>query len=173
MSATPRIPVPQNLDSPLPMTLPRLAEKKRLGEPIVMVTAYDYPSAQVAQAAGVDVVLVGDSGAMTVLGYPSTVPVSTDEMLMLAAAARRGLQTPLLVGDLPFGSYEGSDELAIATAQRFIKEAGCDAVKLERGVALRISRIRVEVAGVVELGRVHEQGDHDDVAVLPRATHQR
>ena len=115
------------------MTLPRLAEKKRLGEPIVMVTAYDYPSAQVAQEAGVDVVLVGDSGAMTVLGYPSTIPVSIDEMLMLAAAVRRGLQTPLLVGDLPFGSYEASDEQAIATAQRFVKEAGCDAVKLERG----------------------------------------
>src|ERR1700729_3217192 len=94
MSATPRIPIPQNLDAPLPMTLPRLAEKKRLGEPIVMVTAYDYPSAQVAEAVGVDVVLVGDSGAMTVLGYPSTVPVSTDEMLMLAAAGRRGRWGP-------------------------------------------------------------------------------
>ena len=79
-----------------------------------MVTAYDYPSAQVAQAAGVDLVLVGDSGAMTVLGYPSTVPVSIDEMLMLAAAVRRGLQTPFLVGDLPFGSYEASDAQAIA-----------------------------------------------------------
>src|SRR5437660_1189065 len=133
MSATPRIPVPQDLREPLPMTLPRLTEKKRLGEPIVMITAYDYPSAQVAEEAGVDVVLVGDSGAMTVLGYPSTVPVSTDEMLMLASAVRRGCRTPLLVGDLPFGSYEASDELAIATAQRFVKEAGCDAVKLERG----------------------------------------
>src|ERR1700749_1914771 len=107
MSATPRIPIPPNLDAPLPMTLPRLAEKKRLGDPIVMVTAYDYPSAQVAEAAGVDVVLVGDSGAMTVLGYPSTVPVTIDEMLMLTAATRRGLRTPLLVADLPFGSYEG------------------------------------------------------------------
>src|SRR5512135_3746652 len=104
MSATPRIPVPNSLDAPLPMTIPRLAEKKRLGEQIVMVTAYDYPSAQVAQEAGVDLVLVGDSGAMTVLGYPSTVPVSTEEMLMLAAAARRGLKTPFLIGDLPFGS---------------------------------------------------------------------
>src|SRR5437016_4891528 len=132
MSTSPRTPVPESLSDPVPMTLPRLAEKKRLGEPIVMVTAYDYPSAQVAQEAGVDLVLVGDSGAMTVLGYPSTVPVSTDEMLMLAAAARRGLETPLLVGDLPFGSYEASDELAIATAQRFVKEAGRDAVKLER-----------------------------------------
>ena len=104
MSHIPQTPVPQDLSRPLPMTLPRLHEKKQLGEPIVMVTAYDYPSAQVAEEAGVDVVLVGDSGAMTVLGYPSTVPVSTDEMLMLAAAVRRGLTTPLLVGDLPFGS---------------------------------------------------------------------
>jgi 3-methyl-2-oxobutanoate hydroxymethyltransferase len=146
MSATPRIPIPQNLDAPLPMTLPRLTEKKRLGEPIVMVTAYDYPSAQVAEAAGVDMVLVGDSGAMTVLGYPSTVPVSIDEMLMLAAAARRGCRTPLLVGDLPFGSYEASDEQAIATAQRFIKEAGCDAVKLERG-GTSVQRARAIVDG--------------------------
>jgi 3-methyl-2-oxobutanoate hydroxymethyltransferase len=154
MSATPHTPVPQNLDSPLPMTLPRLIEKKRLGEPIVMVTAYDYPSAQVAQAAGVDVVLVGDSGAMTVLGYPSTVPVSTEEMLMLAAAARRGLETPLLIGDLPFGSYEASDELAIATAQRFIKQAGCDAVKLERG-GTSVQRARAIVdSGIPVMGHV-------------------
>jgi 3-methyl-2-oxobutanoate hydroxymethyltransferase len=136
------------------MTLPRLAEKKRLGEPIVMVTAYDYPSAQVAEAAGVDVVLVGDSGAMTVLGYPSTVPVSTDEMLVLAAAVRRGLRSPLLVGDLPFGSYEGSNEQAIATAQRFVKEAGCDAVKLERGgTSAERARAIVE-AGIPVMGHV-------------------
>jgi 3-methyl-2-oxobutanoate hydroxymethyltransferase len=154
MSATPRVPVPDSLHAPLPMTLPRLAEKKRLGEPIVMVTAYDYPSAQVAEAAGVDVVLVGDSGAMTVLGYPSTVPVSTDEMLMLAAAARRGLRTPLLIGDLPFGSYEASDEQAIATAQRFIKEAGCDAVKLERG-GTSVARARAIVeAGIPVMGHI-------------------
>jgi 3-methyl-2-oxobutanoate hydroxymethyltransferase len=136
------------------MTLPRLAEKKRLGEPIVMVTAYDYPSAQVAEEAGVDVVLVGDTGAMTVLGYPSTVPVSTEEMLMLASAVRRGLTTPLLVGDLPFGSYEASDEQAIATAQRFIKEAGCDAVKLERG-GTSVQRARAIVdAGIPVMGHV-------------------
>src|SRR5215471_5522565 len=154
MSATPRIVVPHSLDAPLPMTLPRLAEKKRLGERIVMVTAYDYPSAQVAEASGVDMVLVGDSGAMTVLGYPSTVPVSTDEMLMLAAAVRRGLKTPLLVGDLPFGSYEASDEQAIATAQRFIKEAGCDAVKLERG-GTSVQRARAIVdAGIPVMGHV-------------------
>jgi 3-methyl-2-oxobutanoate hydroxymethyltransferase len=154
MSATPRTPVPPSLDAPLPMTLPRLAEKKRLGEAIVMVTAYDYPSAQVAQEAGVDIVLVGDSGAMTVLGYPSTVPVSTEEMLMLASAVRRGLSTPLLVGDLPFGSYEASDEQAIATAQRFIKEAGCDAVKLERGgTSVQRARAIVE-SGIPVMGHV-------------------
>jgi 3-methyl-2-oxobutanoate hydroxymethyltransferase len=154
MSATPRISIPQNLSEPLPMTLPRIAEKKRLGEPIVMVTAYDYPSAQVAQEAGVDVVLVGDSGAMTVLGYPSTVPVSTDEMLMLAAATRRGLKTPFLIGDLPFGSYEASDEQAITTAQRFVKEAGCDAVKLERGgTSVQRAKAIVE-SGIPVMGHV-------------------
>src|SRR5438045_9407737 len=154
MSATPQTPVPKDLSGRMPVTLPQLAEKKRLGEPIVMVTAYDYPSAQVAQSAGVDVVLVGDSGAMTVLGYPSTVPVSTDEMLMLASAARRGLKTPLLVGDLPFGSYEASDEQAVATAQRFIKEAGCDAVKLERG-GTSVERARAIVdAGIPVMGHV-------------------
>jgi 3-methyl-2-oxobutanoate hydroxymethyltransferase len=154
MSTTLRTPVPESLQAPLPMTLPRLAEKKRLGEPIVMITAYDFPSAQVAEAASVDVVLVGDSGAMTVLGYPSTVPVSTDEMLMLSAAVRRGLRTPLLVGDLPFGSYEASDEQAITTAQRFVKEAGCDAVKLERGgTSVQRARAIVE-SGIPVMGHV-------------------
>jgi 3-methyl-2-oxobutanoate hydroxymethyltransferase len=136
------------------VTLSRLAEKKALGEPIAMVTAYDYPSAQVAEAAGVDVVLVGDSGAMTVLGYPSTVPVSVDEMIMLSAAARRGLTTPLLVGDLPFGSYEASNEQAIATAQRFIKEAGCDAVKLERGGTSVERAAAIVGAGIPVMGHV-------------------
>ena len=154
MSATPRIPVPQNLKDPVPMTLPRLAEKKRLREPIVMVTAYDYPSAQVAQEVGVDLVLVGDSGAMTVLGYPSTVPVSTDEMLMLASAVRRGLDTPLLVGDLPFGSYEASDEQAVVTSQRFVKEAGCDAVKLERGGTSAERARAIVQSGIPVMGHV-------------------
>jgi 3-methyl-2-oxobutanoate hydroxymethyltransferase len=154
MSATPRIPVPPNLAEPVPMTLPRLAEKKRLGDPIVMVTAYDYPSAQVAEEAGVDLVLVGDSGAMTVLGYPSTVPVSVDEMLVLARAVRRGLRSPLLIGDLPFGSYEASDEQAIVTAQRFVKEAGCDAVKLERGGTSAQRAGAIVAAGIPVMGHV-------------------
>jgi 3-methyl-2-oxobutanoate hydroxymethyltransferase len=137
-----------------PMTLATLGEKKALGEPIVMITAYDYPSAQVAEEAGVDVVLVGDSGAMTVLGYPSTVPVTIEEMLMLAAAARRGLSTPMLIGDLPFASYETSNEQAITTAQRFVKEAGCDAVKLERGGSSVERAAAITGAGIPVMGHV-------------------
>jgi 3-methyl-2-oxobutanoate hydroxymethyltransferase len=136
------------------ISLTTLAEKKALGEPIVMVTAYDYPSAQVAEEAGVDVVLVGDSGAMTVLGYPSTVPVKMEELLMLAQAVRRGLKTPLMIGDMPFGSYEASNEEAIHGAQRFIKEAGCDAVKIERG-GTSVERTRAMVdAGIPVMGHV-------------------
>jgi 3-methyl-2-oxobutanoate hydroxymethyltransferase len=136
------------------ISLSTLAEKKALGEPIVMVTAYDFPSAQVAEEAGVDVVLVGDSGAMTVLGYPSTVPVRTDELLMLAQAVRRGLRTPLMIGDMPFGSYEASNEEAIHNAQRFIKEAGCDAVKIERG-GTSVERAAALVgAGIPVMGHV-------------------
>jgi 3-methyl-2-oxobutanoate hydroxymethyltransferase len=137
-----------------PISITHLLEKKALGEPIVMITAYDYPSASVVEEAGVDIVLVGDSAAMVVLGYPNTTPVSMDEMVMLSAAVRRGLSTPLLVGDMPFGSYEGSNEQAVANAQRFIKEAGCDAVKLERGGA-SVDRARAIVeAGIPVMGHV-------------------
>ncbi|MEI7890172.1 MAG: 3-methyl-2-oxobutanoate hydroxymethyltransferase, partial [Actinomycetes bacterium] len=108
----------------------QLNEMARSGEPIVMVTAYDHPSASVAQDAGVDMILVGDSAAMVVLGHDSTLPITMDEMVMLSSAVRRGAHTPLIVGDMPFGSYEASDALAVKNAQRFIKEAGCDAVKL-------------------------------------------
>jgi 3-methyl-2-oxobutanoate hydroxymethyltransferase len=137
-----------------PVTLTKLHEMRALGEPIVMITAYDHPSAVVVEEAGVDVVLVGDSAANTVLGYDSTVPVTVDELLMLAAAVRRGLETPLLVGDLPFGSYEASDAQAIATAHRFVKEAGCDAVKLEGGGAMADRARAIVRAGVPVMGHV-------------------
>ena len=155
MSTMPnRIEIPADASS-LPVTLPRLAEMKRLGEPIVMVTAYDYPSALAAEKAGVDMVLVGDSGAMTVLGYDSTVPVELDEILMLAKAARRGLSSPFLVGDLPFGSYEVSDAQAVTTALRFVKEAGCAAVKLEGGGPTSVARARaISSAGIPVMGHV-------------------
>jgi 3-methyl-2-oxobutanoate hydroxymethyltransferase len=153
-SAPPHITVPADA-SRLPVTLPIILEKQRLGEPLVMITAYDFPSARAAEAAGVDLVLVGDSGAMTVLGYPSTVPVSTEELLMLSRAVRRGLRTPFMVCDLPFGSYEASDELAVQTAMRFAKEAGCDAVKLERGNDTSVARARAIVeAGIPVMGHV-------------------
>ncbi len=139
----------------LPMTLPLLHEKKRLGDPIVMVTAYDYPSARAAEFAGVDLVLVGDSAATTVLGFSATTPVELTDMLVLARAARRGLRTPLLIGDLPFGSYEVSDEQAITTAMRMVKEAGCDCVKLEGGGETSVSRARAIVsAGIPVMGHV-------------------
>jgi 3-methyl-2-oxobutanoate hydroxymethyltransferase len=138
----------------VPTTVPGIAEMKRKGQPIVMVTAYDHPSARVAENAGVDIVLVGDTGAMTVLGYDSTVPVSMDEMLVLARAVRRGLRTPLMIGDLPFGSYEQSNEQAVESAQRYVKEAGCDAVKLERG-GVSVDRARAIIrAGIPVMGHV-------------------
>src|SRR5579872_6780932 len=154
MSTTPKTNSNQD-PGRLPMTLPRLAEKKRLREPIVMVTAYDFPSGQVADAAGADIVLVGDSGAEVVLGYDSTVEVGVEEMLMLTAATRRGVTTAMLVADLPFGSYEVSDEQAIATAQRFVKEARADAVNLEGGGSAQCSRIQAIVgAGIPVMGHV-------------------
>jgi 3-methyl-2-oxobutanoate hydroxymethyltransferase len=154
MSSRPNVKIPHD-PGRLPMTLPLLAEKKRLGDPIVMVTAYDYPSARAAEAAGVDLVLVGDSAATTVLGYSATTPVRLQDMLVLAAAARRGLRTPLLIGDLPFGSYEISDEQAIATAVRMVQEAGCDVVKLEGGGPAAVSRASAIVgAGIPVMGHV-------------------
>jgi 3-methyl-2-oxobutanoate hydroxymethyltransferase len=136
------------------VTLTKLAEMRALGEPIVMITAYDHPSAVVVEEAGVDVVLVGDSAANNVLGYPDTVPVTVDELLMLTRAVKRGLKTPLLVGDLPFGSYEASDAHAIDTAHRFVKEAGCDAVKLEGGGASAERARAIVRAGVPVMGHV-------------------
>jgi 3-methyl-2-oxobutanoate hydroxymethyltransferase len=112
-----------------------------------MLTAYDYPSGRVAEEAGVDIVLVGDSAAMTVLGYETTRAITIDELLVLTRAVRRAVKSVPLVGDLPFGSYEPSDERAVATARRFVDEAGCDAVKLE-GAGAMVSR----AAAIVKVG---------------------
>jgi 3-methyl-2-oxobutanoate hydroxymethyltransferase len=153
MSSAPRPRVPEP-PARKRVTLTKIAEMRDLGEPIVMVTAYDHPSAVAVEEAGVDVVLVGDSAANNVLGYEDTVPVTVEELLMLAAAVRRGLRTPLLVGDLPFGSYEASDAQAIATAHRFVKEAGVDAVKLEGGGASAERARAIVRAGVPVMGHV-------------------
>jgi 3-methyl-2-oxobutanoate hydroxymethyltransferase len=136
----------------LPLT--ELAEMKRRGEPIVMVTAYDAPGGRLADAAGVDVVLVGDSAAMTVLGHDSTVPATMDEMLILTRAVTRGARRPLVVADMPFGSFQVSDEVALENAIRFVKEAGADAVKVE-GAGPTVSRVRALVgAGIPVMGHV-------------------
>jgi 3-methyl-2-oxobutanoate hydroxymethyltransferase len=136
------------------LPLPELAELKRSGQKIVMVTAYDAPSARLAEAAGVEIVLVGDSAAMVVLGYESTVPASLEEMLMLTAAAVRGAKRPLVVADLPFGTFQVSDEQAVTNAVRFVKEAGADAVKLE-GAGPMLSRARAIVdSGVPVMGHI-------------------
>lgn len=153
MSTHPIIKAPSGPER-LPMTVPGLMDRKRSGEPLVMVTCYDYPSARIVEEAGVDLVLVGDTAAMTVLGYDSTVPVTVDELLVLVKAVRRGLRSPLLVGDLPFGSYEISNEQAVSTAQRFLKEGGCDAVKLEGG-GVMIDRARaIASTGIPVIGHV-------------------
>ena len=136
----------------LPLT--DLADMKRRRERIVMVTAYDYPSGSLADAAGVDIVLVGDSAAMTVLGYESTVPATMDEMVMLTRAAVRGAKRPLVVADMPFGSFQISDEEAVRSAVRFVKEAGADAVKVE-GAGLTVSRVLALVgAGIPVMGHI-------------------
>ena len=104
------------------LPLPELGELKRRGEKIVMVTAYDAPSARLADAAGVELILVGDSAAMVVLGHDSTVPASMDELLILTRAVTRGAKRPIVVADMPFGSFQVSDELALENAVRFVKE---------------------------------------------------
>ena len=106
---------------------------KRRGEKIVMVTAYDAPSARLADAAGVDLVLVGDSSGMVVHGRESTVAVTLDEIVLMTQWVTRGAKRPLVIADMPFGSYEASDEHAVTNAIRLVKEGGADAVKLERG----------------------------------------
>lgn len=136
----------------LPLT--DLAEMKHRRERIVMVTAYDFPSGRLADAAGIDVVLVGDSAAMTVLGHDSTVPATMEDMIFLSRAAARGAQRPLVVADMPFGSYQVSDEDAVRNAVRFVKEAGVDAVKVE-GAGPTLERVRAIVgAGVPVMGHI-------------------
>jgi 3-methyl-2-oxobutanoate hydroxymethyltransferase len=136
------------------LPLPELAELKRRGEKIVMVTAYDAPSARLADAAGVELILVGDSAAMVVLGHDSTVPASMDELLILTRAVTRGAKRPIVVADMPFGSFQVSDELALENAVRFVKEAAADAVKLE-GAGPMVPRVRAIVgAGIPVMGHI-------------------
>ncbi len=153
MTTRPRTPGP-NAPAPGKLPLTELAEMKRRGEKIVMVTAYDAPSGALADAAGVDLVLVGDSAAMTVLGHDSTVPATMEEMLVLSRATTRGARRPIVIADMPFGSFQVSDERAVENGIRFVKEAGVEAVKLE-GAGAMLSRARALVdAGVPVMGHI-------------------
>lgn len=136
----------------------RLGEISRpgrsIGETLSWVTCYDYSFARVVEDSDVDMILVGDSGGMVSLGFPDTVPVTLDQMLMLAGAVRRGAQSVFTVGDMPKGSYEASDALAIESAMRFVKEAGVDAVKLEGGL-LMAPRVKAIVdCGIPVFGHI-------------------
>lgn len=133
---------------------PYIISKKKGSEKIVMVTAYDYPSAKLAEKVGVDIVLIGDSAGMVVLGYDSTTPVSMDEMIMLCKAVSRGAKRPLLVGDMPFLSYQVSIEDAVRNAGRFVKEGGVDAVKLEGGEEYESTVRAICRAGIPVMGHI-------------------
>ena len=132
----------------------QMTDMKRRGEKLTWITAYDMPLAYAAEQAGVDMILVGDSGGMVQLGYTTTNPVTMDEMITLAKAARRGAPNTFLVGDMPQGSYEVSDTVAIENALRFVKEAGCDAIKLEGGRRM-VNRVKaISDAGILVFGHL-------------------
>ncbi len=129
-------------------------DMKKRGEKIAFLTAYDYPVASFAEKAGIDMILVGDSLGMVVYGLPGTVPVTMDEMLIHARAARRGAPETFVIGDMPFMSYQSSVEKAVENAGRFLKEAGMDAIKLEGGRRV-IGQIRAIVdAGIPVMGHI-------------------
>jgi 3-methyl-2-oxobutanoate hydroxymethyltransferase len=129
------------------ITLPYLYEKYTKGEPITMLTCYDFPTAYLQEQAGVEMILVGDSLGMTILGYESTLPVTMDDMIPHAQAVRRGSPHAWLIGDMPYMTYQPSVETAIRNAGRFMAEASCDAVKLEGG-----REMADRIAGIVAAG---------------------
>jgi 3-methyl-2-oxobutanoate hydroxymethyltransferase len=141
-----------------------MAKKKRMihdfyrmkqdGEKITFLTSYDYPTAQFAEVAGMDMLLVGDSLGMCVYGYPGTVPVTMDQCIRHAEAVRRGAPNTFVVGDMPFMSYQSSVEKAVENAGRFLKEAGCDAIKLEGGVRVAPQIRAIVDAGIIVMGHI-------------------
>jgi len=136
------------------MTLPGLYKKVEEGKPITWLTCYDYPTAYMQDQAGVDMILVGDSLGMTMLGYDSTLPVTMDDMIRHAAAVRRGAPNVWLVGDMPYMTYQPSVESAIRNAGRFMAEAGCDCIKLEGGAAMADRIKGIVDAGIPAIGHL-------------------
>lgn len=136
------------------ITIPDIQKKKGEGKKITLLTAYDYPSGRLIDEAGVDIILIGDSLAMTVLGYESTVPVTMDEMVHHAKAARRGIRYALMIGDMPFMTYNIGDKETVRNAGRFIKEGGCGAVKIEGGAEMTGVVKTLVKAGIPVLGHI-------------------
>jgi 3-methyl-2-oxobutanoate hydroxymethyltransferase len=136
------------------VTILEVQAKKERGEPLTVLTAYDYPTALLVDQAEIDIILVGDSLGMVVLGYETTLPVTMEEMLHHCKAVRRGARYALLVGDMPFMSYQASIAEAVHNAGRFLKEAGMDAVKLEGGAALAPTVAAIVAAGMPVMGHI-------------------
>lgn len=136
------------------VTLPTLFKKVADGEPITWLTCYDYPTAHLQEQAGIDMILVGDSLGMTMLGYESTLPVTMDDMIRHSQAVRRGAPTAFLVGDMPYMSYQPSVESAIRNAGRFMAESSCDAIKLEGGATMAERMKGIVDAGIPAIGHL-------------------
>ncbi len=136
------------------VTLPYLFKKVDAGEPLTMLTCYDYPTAYFQEEAGVEIVLVGDSLGMTMLGYDSTLPVTMDDMIRHTQAVRRGTPNAWLIGDMPYMSYQPSTETAVRNAGRFMAETGCDAIKLEGGVEMADRIAAITAAGIPAMGHL-------------------
>ena len=136
------------------INLPYLFKKVADGQPITWLTCYDYPTAYLQEQAGVEMILVGDSLGMTILGYDGTLPVTMEDMVRHAAAVRRGAPTAFIVGDMPYMSYQASVESAIRNAGRFMAECGCDAIKLEGGAAMADRMKGIVDAGIPAIGHL-------------------
>jgi 3-methyl-2-oxobutanoate hydroxymethyltransferase len=136
------------------VALPTLFKKVDAGEPITMLTCYDYPTAYFQEQAGIDMVLVGDSLGMTMLGYESTLPVTMDDMIRHSQAVRRGTPNAWLIGDMPYMSYQPSVETAVRNAGRFMAEAACDAIKLEGGAEMADRMAGIVAAGIPAMGHL-------------------
>ncbi|MCJ7435080.1 MAG: 3-methyl-2-oxobutanoate hydroxymethyltransferase [Anaerolineales bacterium] len=136
------------------MTIPGLFKKVTDGQPITWLTCYDYPTAYLQEQAGIDMILVGDSLGMTMLGFDSTLPVTMDDMMRHTAAVRRGSPNAWIVGDMPYMSYQPSVETAIRSAGRFMAETGCDSIKLEGGAAMADRMKGIVDAGIPAIGHL-------------------
>jgi 3-methyl-2-oxobutanoate hydroxymethyltransferase len=136
------------------VTLPGLFQKLEAGQPVTMLTCYDFPTATFQEQAGIDIVLVGDSLGMTMLGYESTLPVTMDDMIRHSQAVRRGTPNAWLIGDMPYMTYQPSVESAIRNAGRFMAEAACDAIKLEGGVEMADRVAGIVAAGIPAMGHL-------------------